>query len=491
MISKRAFNPEETEDLTQPKHAPLHAAHWVWLVTLFWLGVGYIVVLPPFQSNDEAGHWERTMSVSQGDILCDTIVTSAAPLVEVAAGSVNKKRVPIYDRERLRKATQIREDPQDVVPLHTTACHYSPLSYIVPAIATRASLAVNSRLLPSLYWARLASWVTMVLVLILALHMFPWARLSLLAFFSIPEVVQQTAALNNELLIFTLCLALVKTTFGPASARRVLAILLWVALLTLTKIVFIFFAVLAIPHLITLYRNQYPRFRFVLLSLATLAIPILPWKGWYTIVDVHDYLWIPPWGVDPDAQIEFLKSRPSHVLTLAKNQLLNTFKDHHLMGTWRSMFGVLGTTAVVLPGWTYAAILTSLGLGAVGDLAGKTGKPRFWPYQSNKELVLVLALIGLAIFASLSAIAFSMYLFFSGVGSDDILGVQGRYYLPLLLLAMIIGLATMLRLRGQHGSDASPNRLPFKRLAWTLAPMVCSVAALCSAVAEVGRHFWW
>ena len=68
-----------------------------------------------------------------------------------------------------------------------------------------------------------------------------------------------------------------------------------------------------------------------------------------------------------------------------------------------------------------------------------------WPpensgHHETNSLGLPLAYLALRVVASAFLVMTAMYLMSTGVGQDKVLGVQGRYFIPLLVLAGVAGI---------------------------------------------------
>ena len=123
---------------------------------------------------------------------------------------------------------------------------------------------------------------------------------------------------------------------------------------------------------------------------------------------------------DPAMQAQVLLHQPSLLLSLPTEAIL-----FHGAGRIREMIGILGKLDLLLPTPLYAvwmlAVVAAILAAAAGGPAMAAAMPRWGrPWA------------GVCLLASVFAVYLSQYLAWTQVGADEIAGVQGRYFVPLL-----------------------------------------------------------
>jgi uncharacterized membrane protein len=479
---------------------PLSRLHKAWFGAVVALGVIYVFVLPPFQGNDEWPHWVRSWTIAQGDVKCGDIPRRAFQANGDFSFSHERGDAGRVRFDNFRQFLTRAPDAGAASAYKTSACAYWPLSYVVPAIVLRViarpsqGVYTSGRLLLGFYAVRLSGWVIMCGFVLWAVLALPWARNLLLYFVSIPEVVQQSSVLNNDLVLFVLTLLMLVCLARPPTWRRVAGMCAAIFLMTMTKPVFIVLAPLVALPLLELRAGAASagtaggrRFdwRHVLVLVVLVPLPILLRKAWTAYVHFDEIVWLPPWNVHPDQQVAFLKQHPLHLFTILIAQVRDTFRHGLMQGSWTSILGALGSSELEMAPIGYALCLLSCAAAVAADLlrgiVPEDNAPRTRTSRARRWAV-ALAVLGIG--SIFPAVVLAMYLLFSSVGADSVNGVQGRYYLvPLLLFAMLALAAAQRRFAA---------RLARPRWSHVIAALAgaASIASLWCAVRAVAAYYW-
>jgi hypothetical protein len=417
----------------------------LWFGAICLVGVVFAFVLAPFQGNDEWPHWVRAWTVAEGELRCGAVPKAALGAMAPLARAHGK-----LSWEHVRFALQ-DQPSAEWAPQHgyqSAACSYWPLAYVVPGLIAkwvaldRTGAPRKGGMIRGFWAARLASWATMCLSIFIVTMLLPWARNLFLAFFSIPEVIQETVALNNDLLLFMLTFVLLLAILRRPSWRAVWVIAAVIVCMTWTKPIFATLGALALPALVDLWPltdGKTRRWKYPLALLALFVLPLTVRMTWSHFVKWDSAVWIPPWNVHPDEQVDFLLHHPLHVFTIFWAQARDTFSHELMRGSWRSILGALGSSSIELRPSAYAWCITSIAAALFADFTDGREPPRIVDATAGtraRRWAWVLAIGG--ILAMFPAVILAMYIIFTGVADDKVVGVQGRYYLiPLLLLTML------------------------------------------------------
>src|SRR5688572_15556957 len=167
--------------------------HATWFAITFLFGLAFVFALPPFQSNDETFHWHRLWATAHGQVVCRTMTQAARafPRVWNSSPALGHK---IGDRHS------------------RNAKVYQGTSEKMAARVIGLTLAGEPRggvtMLAAFYAARIVNWVFLSVMVFWALRRLPRLRTLLLAFYAIPEVLQQGSAINNDAFLFSATLVL-------------------------------------------------------------------------------------------------------------------------------------------------------------------------------------------------------------------------------------------------------------------------------------------
>jgi hypothetical protein len=352
----------------------LSAVHKLWFVAIFLFGFVYVLLLPPFEINDEDSHWVRLWSVATGHVFCSSIPQAASDLTKPLhyKGPNGAERTA-----RFAYVGEALDAPGNGAPDFegSTACAYFPAGYLVAAVAARL-VGLNGSGQPrrggmmlAFLAARCANWLFLSGVVLLALCKLPWARGVILFFYSIPEVIQQSMAINIDSYLFGMTLILMIVVLRRARWRSIGWVALVSALMAVMKPIYAPLAFLALPIFVQISPDRPLNAKRVMI-LASLAVPLVSFSIWKATLPAAGLVaGLPWWNVDPGKQIAFLKDHPFHLLAVFWVQLRQTF-DHNLMrGSWTSILGGFGWSAFEMQMAGYYSLLAGLLAAVMADLS--------------------------------------------------------------------------------------------------------------------------
>lgn len=403
--------------MTVPERRPAALRFW-WLGVAAAFVVAYAALTPPFQSPDEVGHFWRAYSIARGNVLPD--MTSGRPTamlprgvrnlvgtlwVETAGRTGTDARVGV---ERLRAAWLVPLASDDLVELSFPA-FYTPVSYAPQALACFLGEQLHLRPLLTFYLGRLFNGA-LALVLFataVALARDPWP---FLAIASLPMMLYLCGSFSADPMTAGVAFLTTALALEPdRTASRFRGLLVCSFALALCKP-----AYLLIP-LVALFRIRERRaMRYAMLA-AAIALGIVlssanARRNFYTMrTDV-------PIGLE--AQSVSVRMAPLHFAGIvAKDYAMNwrAYRDQFV--------GRLGWLDIGLPpSLVIAAAVLLLLVGATATA----------PPLRERLLLLAIALTTLAL------VSLSQYIVWTPIGAEYIEGLQGRYFLPLGPLALLM-----------------------------------------------------
>jgi hypothetical protein len=166
-----------------------------------------------------------------------------------------------------------------------TACRYPPTPYFLPAMVARTVAFIHGELRPGSmlragYAARLTNWILTSLAVLLMCWRLPWLRNFTLFFYSIPEAIQQSMAVNTDSFLFVTTVALLLLTFSRPRAWALPAIGLVVALMAMIKPVYAPLAALGLIMWERLLAQHRWRWRDLAAGLSCVAVVWLAQSLW-------------------------------------------------------------------------------------------------------------------------------------------------------------------------------------------------------------------
>jgi hypothetical protein len=462
----------------------LSLCHRIWFATTFVGYVGFLLLMPPFQTNDEPSQWHRVWSVAAGHLTCGSIPSSVDDLpIALDYQAVRQNDKP-YRFGNVDTARLLRGHNKNVIATGN-ACVYIPVAYVLPALAMLPFVNAYdprdpSGMLAAYYAARSVNLVLLAAGVLVFLWLAPALRNLTLLLWSLPMTMQQGTAINQESAILICGFALLLSWWSRSSRRQIIAMALFITLLAMMKSIYL---VLLLLYACALWRLRAAkpegstRRIAALASLAAIPVVIqLVWTKLVVATSGSNYL--PAWS-NPSAQVGYLAHHPLQLPLVLWRQFLDLFGRGHMNGGWISVYGVLGWADFELRPNVYYWLLLGTALAFFADVRSARPMPEFGGVTLGGRAGLfverVLPLVSFALIVP--AVTMAMYMVFSAPGAKYAMGVQGRY-LQLPYFAMLMLAVMWLR------NDARV-RAALERLGWFDERLV---AWACMVMSWIGTH---
>lgn len=383
------------------------------------------VLTPPFQTPDENQHFLRAYQISEGEIWGEVQHGSAgaelpcslpATVVHFLGALRPRVRPPIRREPLASTLLQLRVplalQCREFVPI-TGAAFYSPLGYLPQAAAMAVGRWVGLGPLGLMYAGRLGNAVAAICILSWALKLLPVGREAALLFGLLPMALAEYASVSPDATIiaggFLLGAIGIRTqTLGWMSRWHSWVAVVAGAAVCSVKPVYAPFLMVGLP---AVWQRGSINWRLLRRSLPILLVPPAITAAWLA---ASAWLMMRPAHANPPEQIAFIIQHPAEFLLV----VVNTIHEF-----WRylsySAIGVLGWLTVWLPPVAYLLPLVGFGICALAEVAENQSTAFFTAWNFLMTLSAVILII------------MALYLD-SPVGSPAALGIQGRYFLPLL-----------------------------------------------------------
>ncbi|MBL7205247.1 MAG: DUF2142 domain-containing protein [Desulfobacteraceae bacterium] len=389
---------------------------------------GALLVLfnPPFQAPDEAAHFYRSFQLSEFKIKADKHR-------KYQSGGYLPKSVAMLP---LRAMKAFQQPGQKTMPTlyaliaQPLASHermfssfastaiYCPVPYLPQSMGILLGRQLDFSPLCLMYLGRafsLAFWIGLVYAALKITPFFKWVffllALSPMCLFQASSLSYDGFTNGIAFLYIALILhyTFVKDFLGHK--ERVFFFLVS-ALLALSKLAYLPMMLLIglIPTDKLGGKKVY--WSFTAIYVVSCAVLAFSWI-WYTS-DI--YVPYSPNNANPQAQLAFILNNPLEYLCVVANSMkysgMNVFFRHFI--------GVLGQLTLMLPNWIYFSYFAALLLVALRD-----GKEGISLNYGNKLLIVLVLILNIALIFTM------LYLSFNAPASDVIIGLQGRYLIPL------------------------------------------------------------
>jgi uncharacterized membrane protein len=386
--------------------------------------------IPPFQNADEPAHFGRAMQIAEGKIIGRRYVNiDGNGNKTLSAGA--KIDPAILEAFQPFAALMFHPEVKANRSLWAANAHwtnktkwfgfpntqlYPPLFYLPSVAGVLLGRAADLTVVQTLLLSRMLTGIAATSVGAAAIACAGPATIWMFAILTLPMSLALFASTSQDALMLA-CGALAGSLFSrlfESSFERNGRGLIWLALLL---------------ALIVMARPPY-----CAIALLPLAVPRVTWQArimatagilvsvmaWSLLMSATVYIkGLAYSDADPAAQIAFLLADPSRIFQVA----WATF------GQWRiytnSFIGQLGWLDTPLPSWYYEMAWIMLGGAALATMSREraSGPPLLG------TLIMSLALIG-----SVAGVFGSLYVISTDPGSPVVIGVSGRYFLPLVLI---------------------------------------------------------
>lgn len=407
-------------------------------------GILLITIIPPFQSPDEDSHFKKAYVISKGEffpVARNGIVGYDIPtdminyISEKLSYIGNRDRKYTYSEEILDD--KLPKDYSDVTFHNFSTVEVTPIVYIAPAtgivfsrIATKLIGMNNISVVTMLHFARFFSLMMYIFLVYLAIKITPILKKAFCAIALLPMSLALAVAISYDSIIIAICLlstALILKLIFDNNVKKVsykylitFGIMAFILLTIKTVYVTILFPLIFVPKekysdKITKILKSFGIILLIAISLYIInKIPLMQLDK--NIVEDNS-----------GKQISFIISNPLKYLKIWIKTMISN-RNFYFTG----MIGIFGLIDTFVP--TIYVVLYSLGLFTIVLSDFSLCPVKFnWKYKC------------IAVWGSIATIFASflgLYVFWTsmelGVGAETITGIQGRYFIPIIPLAMVI-----------------------------------------------------
>lgn len=425
--------------------------HLIFLVATAVLGIGFMLALPLYLIPDEPTHYMRAYDIADGNFIAAANETGG--VIREFPGNLflgGNNYQEYFSKIGLRlDFVNTTENP------YTSAALYSPLSYLPQALGIFIARLFTTNSMAIFYTARIFNFAFGTSLVYFAIKLIPFGKFTVFTIALMPMFLHQQISLSadvitNSLALFSVALALKISHEECKHPKRYLALLsVCLIVMTMCKIVYLLFILLIFTVPSKLFQNKRNAwiFKFSILF-AALAANIL----WFAVSS--QYFVEFQEGVNIAEQIKFVLSNPITYLWILLETFINLFPTMFL-----TMLGAaLGPLSIGLSQWgflPYVCILI-IAICVICD---------------NQQIKKSFKLTQFLIFAGTTVLICSaLYAQWTPVGTAQINGLQGRYFIPVILpFALFV-----------------PQLLPLRKT--TEKSDEDAAALACPAIETTGKH---
>ncbi|PCD80442.1 DUF2142 domain-containing protein [Acetobacter orleanensis] len=390
-----------------------------------------IILTPPFQVADEPNHFMRAMQIANGGL----VGIRRSPL---ESGGMLPQSVPIVTAsfDKLKSAPQEKVTPNMITQAMTvpwssetvfvgfSTVLYPPSSYLGAASGILWGRFLHSSILGTFYLARVGNLLANVAISALALFLIPEISIFMLSILLLPMNISLMASCSQD----GMMLALTSLGIG-CFLRCLLTMPSWKQFLLASGAGIAFGCVAAAktPYLMMVFTPvllvNRQNIRLIITSCCS-GLSVFSIWIFFGLRPVMTKL-APP-GVSAAQQVVFGLHHPGQFLWAVCNTLKINWQ-----GFITQIIGVLGWLDTPFTLMTYIISYTFL------IITFSTSFLYFCRFKIREEYFLRLTGFLLITTISLFCIFAALYATWTPVGKDIVEGVQGRYFLPILMLGTL------------------------------------------------------
>ena len=404
----------------------------LFVCTVLILGLAYVFVIPMYRGHDEHAHFFKAYEISTG--VFNTPIINEHSITTIPSAFFDVLHEDYNTEERYINATYyddvIRSAGVEVDEENTITVGgeymavYSPLPYIPQALTIRIMSLFTDNLLIIFYMTRIVNLLVSVFLLYLAIKIIPFGKNIIFFIAIIPTTLSQIASVSPDALTITSSILfvayLLKLIFGKdkITIKNIITLAVIGTVLGLCKIVYVPLALLTLLIPKEKYNKKRDR---VLMCVLAVALPILANLAWLGVASTHLSL------IDnnkSDAQKLNILSNPIEYLRICFYTLYHDF-DLYLMQLFG---GFMEHIEMVHVGWIN--VIAYIIIFIIIVLFDKDIKDKL-----DKKMKITISIV---LFIICGLIYTSIYMQWSTLKNYYINGVQGRYFVELLLPFMLV-----------------------------------------------------
>lgn len=402
-------------------------------------GILLVFANPPYHSNDEDRHFYCSYFIASGQIIPVVKGNEVGGYLPVNLLNVTNsfQGIPYFQgkkvtSEMIEKAKKVELEPHKLQFYHNYHFNHNPISYLPFSIGILVGKQLDSRPIWLMWFGRIAGLIFYIAIIFIALKLMPIMKNAFMLMTLTPMTLYQAASITYDtpLIAFTfLFIALVlKYNFTNETIgwKELLAIAIVLIFHRYSKDGYIFIPFLF--YILPMYKFGSKRnammiyIGYFLFVVFLYFLPNLTWGAIISSLNIN-------YEALPKIKRDYLHDRALNLsyqlqqpLQFIGNIIMNSF---HFKEDWiAGAFGKFGYSYTKMPTWIY--IIHGLLLISVAFFDSSK------LILSNKQKLLI---FGVAVISAM-AIIVGFYLD-SPVGNNQVFGLQGRYFIPIIPLFML------------------------------------------------------
>lgn len=398
------------------------ALHKIFVIVGLLIGCSYLFVMTPLSIPDEQYHYQSSYIVSNQLLFVKNKNCAVKEHIDYSKLKVHENSEDAYTRmsndlilgnDSYKKEEKIDEN-------------YSkdyPIQYIPQAIGISIARLLHMNFGGVFYLGRFTNLLFFIICVYFAIKTIPVFKEVMFCTAILPMSIHQAASFSSDSFINGLAFLLISVLVfliiekEPINRRTVISSIIISMLLSPAKIIYVLITFLAIVIPTEKFKSVKKKVLFIIsiIGFGFLAIAIVKYNAIIDISSAH--INQETWAGARCYVINDVIEDPINTVKI----YLKTIK-HYGIWYFETMLGsTLSGLTIKLPSWIVYVLIFTFTLVSLDN-----GKEKY--VFRNKDKMLMILIIA----SSFCAVLTAMFLGWTPIFSDIILGVQGRYFLPLL-----------------------------------------------------------
>ncbi len=431
-------------------------------------GLMFLLVTPPFLVGDEGTHFFKAYDISEGHLFPNKINNYFPKSIVKCMDEFTYLQIYPDDRVNINDAINLLSlhlSPDNKISIDIShVVIYPPIPYLASASVMVICKFFNLSPLIMLYFGRLINLLIWIILVYFAIRITPIHKWVFLLLALMPRTLFQAASLSVDSLSFGLSFLVIALFLNYSvnenkkiHLKEVFVLVLVILALILSKQGYALLILLFFMIPISKFKNNKLRvITFVLISLPSIII-----AGIWDMLFKKLYIPHAMDSISIPGQISFILADPLNFLFVLLNTLILQSKFYlrtFISGWFES--SLLDITIIV-----YIAMLFFVSF---------IDKSKFKLNSKQKS-------ISLLIFSIIFILAFLFeYISYTAVGKSYILGVQGRYFIPIAPLFFLLFYNSKITEIINNKINLNPNKFYLFNIAFIILILSISISLLFS-----------
>lgn len=393
------------------------------------LSLLYLAIVIPSQVPDEQVHMIKAYEVSKGIFITPKKEDgTSSTLVPEDLLKYNHNTMNRYSE--LNKQIKLKTDYSKEVETVSSAQGYSFMFYLAPAFGLAIARTFGMNIIVGIYLAKIANLLLFITLGYFAIKKIPFGKIVLAVYLLMPMVLQQAISFSSDAFINAITIyfiAYLMSLLKREEEIRIKELIIYCILSILLAIAKIVYMPLVGIGLILIFRKNIKKKYKIIFITASIILALVFSIGEYihstsytsSPESMKEYM--QEFNVNSKEQISQIIRNPKYAYEVLKKDLLDNGENYIKMAVGSK----LGWLEIEIPNIYILLYIILLIYSVVIEKS---------PYNLKileKTWILIISL-GIIVLVQLA-----MYISFTPVGVDFVGGVQGRYFIPILILPLL------------------------------------------------------